>query len=409
MSESRTNALNIVCLASYFKGNEFLRECKRQGCHVRLVTREKALAEDWARESLDDLIAVPNDANTDLYLHAVSELGRRRKLDRIVALEEYDVTTAALIREHLCLPGMNAMTARIFRDKLAMRFKAQAAGISVPEFVHALNYDDVGHYVNRVPPPWVLKPRSDVSAVGIKKLNEAEEVWRAIEMLDARERLRERPSYYVLERFVAGDVYHVDSIVRNGRVVFAGANKYGRPPMEVAHQGGVFLSYTIKHGSPEQRELFKLNRKLIRSLGLEQGSTHAEFIKGAADGRFYFLEVAARVGGAYIAEVLEASTGLNLWREWAKLEIAGEERPYRAEPTHKEYGGIALSLARQECPDTKAYTDPEIFYRVKKQHHVGLVVRSPKLERVLELLDQYARRFANDFSAIVPPRERIQE
>ena len=401
--------MNIVCLASYFKGNEFLREAKRQGCRVHLVTREKALHEDWARDSLDDLIAVPNDSNPDFYIHAVSELGRQRKLDRVVALEEFDVTTAALVREHLCLPGMSAATARLFRDKLAMRVRAQAAGIRVPEFVHALNYEDVGQYLNRVPPPWVLKPRSDVSAVGIQKLHGAEEVWRAIEILDARVRLRERPSYYVLERFVAGDVYHVDSIIENGKVVFAGANKYGRPPMDVAHQGGIFLSHTIEHGSAEQRELLTLNRKLIRSLGLTRGATHAEFIKGMSDGRFYFLEVAARVGGAYIAEVLEASTGLNLWREWAKLEIAGGERAYRAEPAHKEYGGIALSLARQEYPDTSAYTDPEIFYRVNKQHHVGLVVRSPQLERIHELLDQYASRFAQDFSAIIPPRERIEE
>jgi biotin carboxylase len=409
MTESRNNALNIVCLASYFKGNDFLREARREGCRVLLVTREKALKEEWARESLEDLIAVPNDSNPDFYMHAVSELGRHRKLDRIIALEEFDVTTAALVREHLCLPGTSATIARLFRDKLAMRVKAQASGIRVPEFVHALNYEEVGQYINRVPPPWVLKPRSDVSAVGIKKLQEPEEVWRAIDMLDARERLRERPSYYVLERFVAGDVYHVDSIVENGKVVFAGANKYGRPPMEVAHQGGIFLSHTIKHNSPEQRELLRVNRKLIRSLGLTRGATHAEFIKGAADGLFYFLEVAARVGGAYIAEVLEASTGLNLWREWARVEIAGGERSYRAQPAHKEYGGIALSLARQEYPDTSAYTDPEIFYRVNKQHHVGLVLRSPSLERVQELLDQYARRFAEDFSAVIPPRERIEE
>ncbi|HEV7858159.1 MAG TPA: ATP-grasp domain-containing protein, partial [Pyrinomonadaceae bacterium] len=328
--------MNIVCLASYFKGNEFLREATRQGCRVQLITREKALQEDWARESLDDLIAVPNDSNPDFYIHAVSEMGRHRKLDLIVALEEFDVTTAALVREHLCLPGMSATTARLFRDKLAMRVRAQAAGIRVPEFVHALNYEDVGQYLNRVPPPWVLKPRSDVSAVGIQKLQESEEVWRAIDMLDARVRLRERPSYYVLERFVAGDVYHVDSIVENGKVVFAGANQYGRPPMEVAHQGGIFLSHTIQHGSAEQRELLSLNRKLISSLGLTRGATHAEFIRGASDNRFYFLEVAARVGGAYIAEVLEASTGLNLWREWAKVEIAGGEHRYRAEPTHKE-------------------------------------------------------------------------
>jgi biotin carboxylase len=406
MTETQTRVLNVVCLASYFKGNEFIRECKQQGCRVTLVTREKLLQEDWARESLDDLIAVPNDASPELFIHTVSQLARPRKLDRLIALEEYDVMTAALIREHLRLPGMGATTARLFRDKLAMRVKAEEAGIRVPDFVHVLNYDELGHYMQRVAPPWVLKPRSDVSAVGIKKMHESEQVWRAIDDLDAREKLQERSSYYLLERYVAGEVYHVDSLVEGGKVIFAGANKYGRPPMDVAHQGGVFISHTIKHGSREQKELLKINRKLIAALGLRRGVAHAEFIKSAEDGHFYFLEVAARVGGAYIADVLEAASGINLWREWARIEAAGGERAVEGLPARQEYAGIALSLARQENPDTSAYTDPEIVYRVKKRHHVGLIVRSAELERVTELLDQYARRFIDEFSAVVPPLER---
>ena len=72
----------------------------------------------------------------------------------------------------------------------------------------------------------------------------------------------------------------------------------------------------------------------------------------------------------------------------------------------KEHAGIILSLARQEYPDTNAYDDPEIVYRVKKKHHAGLIVRAPKLERVSELLDDYGRRFAEDFVAVLPPMER---
>jgi biotin carboxylase len=407
MVESRAgHALNVVCLASYFKGGDFIRECKQQGCRVTLVTREKLLHEDWPRECLDELISVRDDADTELFIHTVSELARPLKVDRVVALEEYDVITAALVREHLRLAGMGSTTARLFRDKLAMRVKAQEAGIRVPDFVHVLNYNELSEYMNRVPAPWMLKPRSDVSAMGIRKMHESEQVWRTIDVLDARENLRERSSYYLLERFIAGDVYHVDSLVEEGKVVFAGVSKYGRPPMDVAHGGGIFISHTVKHGSREQKELLKLNRKLIAALGLRRGVAHAEFIKSAEDGHFYFLEVAARVGGAHIAEGLEAASGINLWRGWARVELAGGESAADVQPTRREYGGIALSLARQEYPDTASYTDPEIFYRVRKRHHVGLVVRSAELDRVTELLDQYARRFIDEFSATVPPTER---
>jgi hypothetical protein len=408
MSESQARPLTFVCLASYFKGAEFIRECKRQGASVILVTREKILQEDWPRESLDDIIALPNDAGPELFIYVVSQIGRPQKIDRIIALEEYDVITAGLIREHLCLDGMSSAQARVFRDKLSMRSRASAAGIRVPDFVHVLNYDELRDYMARVPPPWVLKPRSDVSAVGIKKLEDSEEVWRAIDALDARDNMRERSPFYLLERYVAGDVFHVDSLVNDSKIVFAGASAYGRPPMDVAHKGGVFITRTVKRGSEDERKLLTFNRKLISALGLSHGAAHAEFIKSAEDGEFYFLEIAARVGGAYIAESLEAASGINIWREWAKIEIACGLGSYKIPLQRKEYGGIVLSLARQEYPDTSAYTEDEIVYRVKKRHHVGLVVRSAKMERADELLNLYAHRFNEEFTAVAPPLERAE-
>ncbi|HEY8227842.1 MAG TPA: hypothetical protein VIG25_21405, partial [Pyrinomonadaceae bacterium] len=64
------------------------------------------------------------------------------------------------------------------------------------------------------------------------------------------------------------------------------------------------------------------------------------------------------------------------------------------------------SLAKQERPDTSGYVNEEIVYRVKKRHHAGLIVRSKRLERVNELLDDYARRFVDDFVAVMAPPER---
>ena len=406
MSQSEKRPLNIICLATYFKGSDFIHECKAHGCRVILITKEKMLKEEWPRESLDELIAVPNDAGPALFIDLLAFLARKTKIDRIVALEEFDVVTAALMREHLCLPGLSSSGAKVFRDKLSMAVHSQRAGINVPEFVPLVNADEVDDYMKRVPGPWVIKPRSDVSAIGIRKLSEPQEVWRAIDEMNERENLRERASYYVLARFIPGEVFHVDSVVNEGKVVFAGTNQYGRPPMQVAHHGGAYVSRTLMRGSADEKELLTINKKLVRALGLERGATHAEFIKSDADGKFYFLEIAARVGGAYIAEVLEAASGINLWREWARLEIVDGKAPARITPAHKEYAGIILSLAKQEDPDTSSYVDSEIIYRVKKRHHAGLIVRSPNLERVNELLDEYGRRFAEDFVAVAPPPER---
>ena len=406
MPETQNRPLNIICLATYFKGADFIRECKAHGCRVILVTKEKVLKEDWPRESLDDLIAVPNDAGPALFIDLLAFLARQMKIDRVVALEEFDVVTAALMREHLCLPGLSSSGAKVFRDKLSMAVHSRRAGIDVPEFVPLVNVEEVDEYMRRVAGPWVIKPRSDVSAIGIRKVSEPEEVRRAMLEMNERPNLRERASYYVLARFVAGEVFHVDSVVNDGRVVFAGTNQYGRPPMQVAHQGGAYVSRTLERGSADEKTLLATNKKLVRALGLERGATHAEFIKSDADGKFYFLEIAARVGGAYISDVLEAASGVNLWREWARLEIANGKGPSKITPSRKEYAGIILSLAKQESPDTSSYVDEEIIYRVKKKHHAGLIVRSPRLERVDELLDDYGRRFVEDFVAVAPPPER---
>ena len=404
MADTFPRPLNIICLATYFKGVDFIRECKAHGCNVVLITKEKMLNEDWPRESLDDLYAVPNDAGPPLFIDLVAFLSKRMKVDRVIALEEFDVVTAALIREHLCMPGLSASDAKVFRDKLLMAVRSQKAWITVPDFVPLINPDDISHYMETIPAPWVIKPRSDVSAIGIKKVDQPEQVWQTIEEMNKRENLRERASYYVLARFIAGEVFHVDSVVNRGKVAFSGVNQYGRPPMQVAHQGGAYISQTVLHGSSDEKTLVDINKKLVKALGLEHGATHAEFIKSTEDGKFYFLEIAARVGGAYIADVLEAASGINLWREWARIEVNQTTRSLK--PLRKEYAGIILSLAKQEQPDTSAYTDDEIVYRVNKRHHAGLIVRSPRLERVGELLDGYARRFVDDFVAVVPPPER---
>lgn len=398
--------LTVVCLASYFKGLDFLRQCRDRGCRVLLVTKDRLRDEAWPHEAIDRVITVPNDASADEFVHAVSEVARTERVDRVVALEEFDVQHAALLREHLRVPGMGTTTARLFRDKLAMRVKAHDAGVPVPDFVHVLNEDELRGYMAVVPPPWVLKPRSDVSAVGIQKLHDPALVWQAISALDARPALNERSSYYLLERFVAGDVYHVDSLVQHGTVVFAGVNRYWRPPMDVAHNGGVFVTTTLPEDAPEHATLVSMNAAVLRALNFVRGATHAEFIRDR-DGTVYFLEVAARVGGAFIAEVLEAATGINLWREWANVEIARDD-DYTLPAVRRGYAGIALALARQEWPDTSSYADPEIVLRVQKNHHVGLIVRADTPARVDELLGGYVARFTDEFLAVLPPRARAQ-
>jgi biotin carboxylase len=389
--------LTILCIASYKKGEEFLKQCKREGCRVILLTSRSLEGADWPMDSIDEIFYIPDVKkvwNMRDVIYGVSYMARNLNIDKIVALDDYDVEKAASLREHLRIPGMGETSARHFRDKLAMRSRASQAGIQVPEFVHVLNYNKLGAFLHSVPPPYVLKPRLQAGAHGIRVIHSEAEFWEAVALLG------DEQSFYLLERFVPGEIFHVDSIIYEKEVVFAIVSKYGLPPMEVAHKGRVFSSRIDLRGTPQEQALQSLNIKVLTSLGLQQGVSHTEFIKAAEDDRFYFLETSARVGGAHISDLVEAATGLNLWREWARIE--SESSPYTVPAHNADYAGLLISLAKQEWPDLSPYNDPEVMWRLNKKHHAGVIFRSPDYERIEQLMRDYTPRFYDDFYTSLP-------
>lgn len=391
----------ILCISTYEKGQEFLREAARLGCVVTLLTTDALHNADWPRESLEELITMPEGLTPVQVLNTVCYLARGRKFDRIVALDEFDLETAALLREHMRLSGMGETATRFFRDKLAMRVKAKQAGVAVPEFTGVFNYDDLRAFMAAVPGPWLLKPRTNASAIGIKPIDEPEQLWRLLDQLG------DLQTHYVLERFVAGEVYHVEGVSWNGEILFAAPHKYGHPPMQTMHKGGVFTTRSLPPESDDAKGLITIHAAVLKALGMLSGVTHTEFIKSREDGQFYFLETAARVGGAYIAELVEFSKGLNPWVEWARIEVATALGMEYCLPQLKDgFAGSVISLAKQETPDLSGYTAPEIVLRLKKHHHAGLLVESADPARVEALLDEYGRRFLEEFSASQPVPER---
>ena len=398
------NPLTILCIASYEKGHDFLRQAKAQGCRVLLLTSLSLKDKHhFPTEAIDEIFYMPDDNgawNREHALNAVAHLARTIFMDRLVPLDDFDLELAAYLREHLRIPGMGETTTRYFRDKLAMRIKAQEKGLSIPDFVPVLHHPRVNEFMDRVPPPWVLKPRSMAGAIGIKKVHSKQEAWDAINFL------QDLQSFYLLERFVPGDIFHVDSIMYENQLVYAVASAYGKPPLEVSQSGDIFTTRLMKRGTDQEQALRAKNAQVLAALGLLRGVSHTEFIVGREDGRVYFLETSARVGGAHIADLIAAGTGINMWAEWAKVEIAGGKAPYQAPAAREDYAGLIVSLARQEWPDLSGYSAPEVVWRMNTLHHAGIIVKSANFDRITELMASYSWRFKEDFFAMLPPKER---
>ena len=393
MSDSKT----FLCISNYFKGNAFLTSLKKQGNRVFLVTTEQLRDKPWAEEYIDEIFYMPGqdlDWDMDLLLKGVGGLMKEHKVDAIVALDDYDVEKAAFLRENFRIPGMGQTTGRYFRDKLAMRIKAKDSGIRVPAFSSLFHNADINHFADTVDAPWVLKPRSEASAHGIIKVYDKESLWRHLDELG------DNRIYYLIEQFKPGDVYHADGLQLDGKTLFLTVSKYLATPMEISQGGGIFRSANIPYGSDDDKKIKKVNEAIMKAFGLRNGASHTEFIKSREDGEIYFLETASRVGGAHLAEMVEAATDINLWAEWAKIEDAvAKNKKYELPKVAKNYAGIVLTLSKYEHPDLSSFDDSEVCFRVPLEYHAGLIVKSPKQERIMQLLDQYAERFASELSA----------
>lgn len=386
----------FLCLASYPTGHEFLHQCAEMGIKVTLLTLDQNRDADWPRESLEDLVSMPAGLNREQILNTVSWMARAKRFDRVVALHERDLETAAQIREHMRVPGMGTTTAGCYRDKLAQRVIASAFGYAVPEFCRVLNYDELRSYMARVPAPWLLKPRTHAPQGAGRIIQDPEHLWRTLDQLgDAQ-------SHYILEQIVPGDSFHVDSIVSECEIRFS-----------VVHRGGdqlqtddVVTMRTVDRNSREARELSVINRALAPSFGMVRGVTHAEFLRSHTDGKFYFLEIGAQVaedtfdGSPFINLLVETSAGVSLWREWAKLEIADVRQVSYAVPDSFEgYAGSASFLMQGIGPELDSITDPAIVSRVRKGPHAGLIVRAASPEKVQQLLGDFGAKLQKSLAA----------
>lgn len=398
--------MTILCICTFFKGLEFFKSAKAQGNTVLLLTHKQLEHKPWPRDVIDEFYYLEEIENTfstyQTIIEGMAYISQSKKIDLVVALDDFDVEKAALIREHFRIPGMGQTTARYFRDKLAMRLQAESSQIPVPQFSALFNDNEINNYLDSVEGPWFIKPRSEASATGIKRVNTKDEAWEHINYLGHNRH------NFLIESFKPGDVFHVDSLVYNYKVVFERCSQYLNTPFEVAHGGGIFRSVTVEFNSVDHQALSLINHQVIDAFKLKHSAVHTEVIKSNHDGNYYFLETASRVGGAHLAEMVEFSSGINLWKEWAKIENAASNgEAYILPKVEKKYSGILITLSKYEKPDLSIFDDAEIVWKMNEDYHLGLIVKAKTKKKVLTLLDKYAKMIMDlGYHASAPASEK---
>jgi len=388
---------SFLCLSEEFKGPSFLRMLKQLGHQVFLLTNEDARHDPWPRESIDEVFYAPRDKkrrhDRQTLVEGTAWLMRNHGIDRIVALDDFDVEDAALLREEFRIPGMGQTTARHFRDKLAMRIQAAEHNIPIPPFSDLFRKENLERFCGQNPGPYVIKPRSEASAAGIIKVANLEEA------LHAYQNLGDEAYNFLIESFAPGKVYHVDALTHEGKICFVRASGYIDPPLKIVQGGGLFQTRTLPKSSKVNKRLGKLTQDVMDAFGMRYSASHTEFIEDA-EGNFLLLETSSRVGGAYISDMLIHATGVDLWAEWAKLEAAqvGSGK-YAAPKDVGKAGAVTIRAVGEEHPDLRRYRETEetIAAVISKPYHAGMVFTAAKEETLAQVQQDIANRLFEQF------------
>lgn len=388
--------IQVLAVAHFCKGERLLSTFRDLGCRIVLLSRADLQDQPWPRHLVDEVFFVNDFRKSRDVLNAVSYLNQDRKFDLVAPLDEYAVGTAAKLRAHLACPGLCEGTTRKVRDKLTMRCVAQRAGIAVPRFSDFNCRENIGKLLHSTNAPWMVKPRSAGGSVQIRKLWNHDEVWRVYDELG------DRRSHHLIEEFVPAEVYHVDTVVSEGKIVLEVAGQYANPPFDVWHTGGVFAATTVPRDSERFKKLAAMNSAVVQAMGIQNGVNHAEFL--GRDKDFYFLEIAARVPGSNLDQLTTAATGIDLYAEAARIQycaVTGEK--YQIPRFKYREAGLVQCLAKEKQPYLGPLAgQPEICWILDKEYHVGVAFNSSRPERIEQLMTDVLEQFGERHLAVLP-------
>ncbi len=252
-------------------------------------------------------------ADRQAVLSVAARVAEHLSIKRVFALFELDVYTAAYIRQRLDIVGASPCVAICFRNKTVMHARATELGIRTPRCCLPLTWKKVSNFIAEVGFPVVFKPNDghgSMNTTRVETFDQLRRCWNAAG--DERERHR-------IEEYIQGAHYHVDSVIREGVVVFEVLSRYTANLLNYQKEpGGTVTRRTNK--TPEEESILLVNRQLLAGFELSTGITHGEYFLTAA-GDVCLGEIGARPPGGSILPTIEEATGVSLVRTWAAAEM----------------------------------------------------------------------------------------
>lgn len=243
--------------------------------------------------------------------------GRNGAPDRLLGILEPLQEPLAIAREQLRIRGMDAATARNFRDKARMKDLFAAHDLPCARHRLCATTDEAQQFAREVGFPLVGKPPAGAGAKATSRCDT---------MADLQAFLRAVPPApgraVLLEEFVLGREFSFDTVTLHGQHVFHNICCYYPTPLEVMEnpwiQWCVVLPRDLR--GPEFAAIHRLGPRALSVLGMWTGMSHLEWFR-RPDGSLAIGEVAARPPGAQFTTLMGLVTGADMYRVFAELTV----------------------------------------------------------------------------------------
>jgi len=301
---------------------------------------------------LSDYLQVSGIMNEEHVVSSVKTWLKGRRIDRIEALWEPLVLTAARLREEMGIPGMSHDTVLGFRDKQLMKERVAKAGLRVPHSRRILSEADAWDGAQAIGYPLILKPIAGAGSADTYRCNDPHELKRALDLT------RHIPQAS-MEEFIEGEEFTLDTVCVDGEPKYINICQYlPRPLIARTNEWISPVVVTLRDlDQPKLRDGIRLGLGVLKALQMGTGFTHMEWHR-KQDGEVVFGEIGCRPGGAHIVDQMNYTSDIDLFREWARAACwkhfaSSTERKYNVAIIFKRAEGQGIIRHIQGLEDFK--------------------------------------------------------
>jgi biotin carboxylase len=251
----------------------------------------------------------------------VVEVGRGHAVDGVLTVAaDRAVPVVAATADALGLPGIGTDTAQRMTHKLDMRQTLSAADIPQPPFAPLSFEKDIDSALETVGFPAVLKPADSGGQRAVFRVESRGDLERNL-----GEAVEESPTRVaIVEEFVDGVEMNGIVVARKGEPALVTLSDRLRPP-GIGFGVGWIHVYPPSIDGEQLWRAREIAAESVRALGLQDGIAFPQLI-AAPDGRVVVVEVAARIAGGQMADLVRHAAGVDLVLV-AVLQALGEEVP----------------------------------------------------------------------------------